>query len=681
MADSAASNNQSFHQDENHSPEKKDQLTGNQNPVSSEKVRRRRRRRRRKMTLDHLADFGKTPKDQPQQQSFSQSLKQKTFSGLSSEPSPKAKAAASSEPSPLVEIPSPSLEDIATPEVTKKEEVSPEPLLEHISSSSDDSSAIPVSDKPYENIEPFTPQDHQEGYVDLSENTPVASSDIPFPSAEENQLFSRSGQSIPLQKEKSSNDVFPSEQSFIPEPPQASEPPQVSEPLQTSESLLSSNSQLPLEPSFTPEPLQFQDVQQVSPFEEKSPVYGQQPVSPFSQEPEDVPQPFFVQQPAPQQLDQASFIPLSPYEEEPVNVSQKEVHGVPISESSFSASPSQIVQNKPSFQENIEKEELVEKKNFVQLATSAGMVIAQKVRFFLKNFPGYFSVLSSVVVSKRAIVQRLVLLLILLLILYLGYVFQLYQNAFQFISGFFASRPPEQSLLINPQQRDSSLMTVLLFGKNEGSIRDRIPSYVMISRFFGSLQEPVLDGDTGVFIANYYATLRDFSKEVNEFVVYVNNLEKLQNLYKIDIYAMLDQTPQRDQALFVYLDELRQIREESLLIEQRIHLNQDDLRISYESLGPDKIKYEKDFFASLEVLQGEKGDFLLKGFIDIAQKQIALKARINALQQLGLYYKNALLLLDKRIEAIDRNREALIQGIKVVDIPGANVDIIIRLDQ
>ena len=40
---------------------------------------------------------------------------------------------------------------------------------------------------------------------------------------------------------------------------------------------------------------------------------------------------------------------------------------------------------------------------------------------------------------------------------------------------------------------------------------------------------------------------------------------------------------------------------------------------------------------------------------------------------------NSLSRLAIRISAVDKNQQALIQGIKVVDVPGANLDIIIPL--
>ncbi len=57
-----------------------------------------------------------------------------------------------------------------------------------------------------------------------------------------------------------------------------------------------------------------------------------------------------------------------------------------------------------------------------------------------------------------------------------------------------------------------------------------------------------------------------------------------------------------------------------------------------------------------------------------------MKARVAALDRLAEYYETALKRLARRINAVEQNREALVRGIRVVDVPGAGVDIIIRDD-
>ena len=125
------------------------------------------------------------------------------------------------------------------------------------------------------------------------------------------------------------------------------------------------------------------------------------------------------------------------------------------------------------------------------------------------------------------------------------------------------------------------------------------------------------------------------------FVEYIHNLRELKSLYDTDVYAMLNQTSQRDSKLADYLGKIKNVRTNSARIIKELGLQIDDLKISFNSLSPDRKNLEQDFFASLEGLAGEKANFLLQSFVDVAQKQTALKARLSALQQILDFYEKA----------------------------------------
>jgi len=227
--------------------------------------------------------------------------------------------------------------------------------------------------------------------------------------------------------------------------------------------------------------------------------------------------------------------------------------------------------------------------------------------------------------------------------------------------------------------REYGFTAHFLFGGNDGSVSDALPVSIRITDYFGTLSEPRIEGETGISAATYYGGLFDEREIVNQFVEYVRNLAMLQNLYSIDVYSMLDQTTARDRALFDYLDQLRDAQEESTRVKQAVLVNIDDLKLSYNSISDDKDSLETDFFAALNDLEPEKSDLLLKSFVDVSQKQLALKARVAALEKVSSFYDIALQQLDERINAVDSNKQALIQGIRVVEVPGASdLDIIIR---
>ncbi len=262
--------------------------------------------------------------------------------------------------------------------------------------------------------------------------------------------------------------------------------------------------------------------------------------------------------------------------------------------------------------------------------------------------------------------------------LYAGYLFNIHGKAYDFVAGFFKAPPPVEVNLDEKLLREWGITSAYLFGDNRGSNRDLLASQLFNAYFFGRLAEPKLQGETGITAAYFYGTGADIEAATNRFIAYVKNLRELVSVYDVDVYAMLDETTDRDKALSDYQAKLNEIMEKSEKMVEEISIEVDDLKVSFQSLDPEKTRFEEDFFVALQGLAGEKADFLLKSFIDVSQKQSALKAHVAALEKLLEYYQSSMERLSIRITSIEKNREALVQGIRVVDIPGANLDIIIR---
>jgi chemotaxis protein histidine kinase CheA len=273
----------------------------------------------------------------------------------------------------------------------------------------------------------------------------------------------------------------------------------------------------------------------------------------------------------------------------------------------------------------------------------------------------------------------LVIFLVIALLL-AGYFFGLYKTIYSTLTNLInPPKPPPVEVSIHKTEQDQfGISTVYLFAENRGSLQDRVPSGIKVAYYFGTLAEPSWKGETGITPVYYFGLLKDVAFDSDQFIRYVQKLSSMRELYRVDVYAMLDQTPRRSDKLLDYLANLRKVQEEGHQSSLELQATIDDLQLSYNSLSPDRARFETDFFDALQNLSGEKADFLLKSFVDVTQKQTALKAKISALEQLAQYYQTVLARLDIRIQAVDENRDALIQGIHVVDIPGADLDIIIK---
>ena len=434
--------------------------------------------------------------------------------------------------------------------------------------------------------------------------------------------------------------------------------------------------EIPVEPASQPEPIQ--------PVEE--PPVGTMPYQEPIEQP--VAQPIYIEQPfnneeQPQQVNTEENNETGQIEDEaqvdavePVN-STEPIEGTIVSDAKVEEAP---------------KEALKESTKTTTLQ------FAEKVaKFFSGQFgklgSNFWSVLKKLPAAiwnliKKIKVGAIATILIFVAIGFGGYKMfeaQIPQNAYNsavsFVGGFFSgNKQPVKGPVValnDTETNQFGLTGTALFGKNTGSVEDTVPEPALLAVYFGQLLEPSVQGETGITAATFYGLLKDQANEVDDFVTYMNNLASLQDLYKIDVYALLDSSTKRSDKIDEYISQLNQAQTDSNTMLQKIQINMDDLTKSYNSLDPDRTQSEKDFFDAMDQLKPEKANQLLHQFVDVAQKQVALKARVGGLKQLVTYYQTALAALDKRIMAVVKNREALIQGIHVVDVPGGGINIIV----
>jgi len=103
------------------------------------------------------------------------------------------------------------------------------------------------------------------------------------------------------------------------------------------------------------------------------------------------------------------------------------------------------------------------------------------------------------------------------------------------------------------------------------------------------------------------------------------------------------------------------------------------IRATFDGLVPQKEQSEKDFFANLSALSPDATANTLRSFVLLSQEMIELKARYKALTRLSEHYGVILQRLRARIRDLQENRDALIKGVKVYDIPSSDIDLIIPL--
>lgn len=252
------------------------------------------------------------------------------------------------------------------------------------------------------------------------------------------------------------------------------------------------------------------------------------------------------------------------------------------------------------------------------------------------------------------------------------------------VKNLFASKPGEELVQGDNSQvvqdpelfRRWGFQTATIMGRNQGDVRDLAYNIFFNANYFGKLKDPVFYGETGVTAALYYGFGREAEYLRNKFIYYVKYLAQVRQANQVKVADVLDGKLRRDQALDAYIADLKAIFEQGNTLRKEINVQIDDLKVSINSLNPDKDRFEVDFFASLSETEAEKADALIAKFIEISQKQTDLKAKLAALSKLTEYYEEDLIIMKLRIEGLEQNREALIEGVTIREVPGSGIDLI-----
>lgn len=160
---------------------------------------------------------------------------------------------------------------------------------------------------------------------------------------------------------------------------------------------------------------------------------------------------------------------------------------------------------------------------------------------------------------------------------------------------------------------------------------------------------------------------------------YIGLLRKLLNIYQTDVYALVDLALDRRQALDAYLEEMNALigDADGALIEINAIMNDIDAR--FEKVAEEKAFLEAEYFATTEALLTESSYNNLMEYVRVTQDADKLKGFYNAYSFLRDMYNNALLRIKPRYKDIVLNKDAVVAGVRVFDVPSSDIKAIIRL--
>lgn len=176
----------------------------------------------------------------------------------------------------------------------------------------------------------------------------------------------------------------------------------------------------------------------------------------------------------------------------------------------------------------------------------------------------------------------------------------------------------------------------------------------------------------GVLLTERLFTLISGSVSVSS----VSLLQALNVVLDIDIATLLDQSSDRERALEDYLNQLKDLQKKTQEIREALVLEMGDFKTEFETVSSQKEIQEKAFFDNLALFLPRETDQALGEFLNLVSKQSVLKAKFNAHSKTKSYLDNRFKRLEARIQGIELNKEALILGIKIVPVKGADLDLV-----
>ncbi len=155
-------------------------------------------------------------------------------------------------------------------------------------------------------------------------------------------------------------------------------------------------------------------------------------------------------------------------------------------------------------------------------------------------------------------------------------------------------------------------------------------------------------------------------------------LRQMQNALEVDLFAILNRGTDRSERLDAYLRILSELRRKAQARSGELASTIAFLESGAKSKASGASQTEEAFFESLKSLNGLQAQEELGNFIGLRESEVDARAKKGAYEGLKRYYDFYLPRLDNLIRAVQSNRDALIAGVKVVEIENMTLPLIIK---
>lgn len=169
----------------------------------------------------------------------------------------------------------------------------------------------------------------------------------------------------------------------------------------------------------------------------------------------------------------------------------------------------------------------------------------------------------------------------------------------------------------------------------------------------------------------------DISPSNENIIAYVNVLSRIRVLYETDIQAMLNRSTDRNRALNDFISSMKSVASDARKSLGEIAQRKLTLQSEFDSITAAKQLQEEQYFANLSANNPSETSQSLANFTELARQSVDIRARYRALHKIEEYMNRYAAAVETRIRDTEFNREALIKGVKVIDVEGSDIDLII----
>ena len=202
-----------------------------------------------------------------------------------------------------------------------------------------------------------------------------------------------------------------------------------------------------------------------------------------------------------------------------------------------------------------------------------------------------------------------------------------------------------------------------------------VPSTSSVGKVF--ILPPSQVGETGVLAT---AQIGEEEAGVTHLSDYIMTFRRLQNAYGVNIEGLLNQATDRRARLHSHVALLKKLLDEGLANQSKMTQEMAALQTEYLQEQTKQQVDDANFFEQLNALNPKTTEDILADFLDVSQKVVNLRGQYKALQKVRQLYVQGLPKLQQRIRDIELNEEPLVAGIKVYDVTGSDLELIVPVN-